>query len=140
MHCLLPPASLASFLRDQEAHRIALVHAKAKERRLVTWLWLSMGENVKMNLRLKSAAMQTVADSDVYALWPCILKAATTEGVIKSVSVLYRTLITVTMQPGEAHVVYAARLKHLFRLCQDLFPSTDAAHHPLLIWLRQNVI
>ena len=123
----LSPASLASFLRDQEAHRITVVHAKAKERRLVTWLWLSMGEDVKMNLRLNSVAMQAVADSDVYALWPCILKAATTEGVIKSVSVLNRTL-TVAMQPGEAHVVYAARLKHLFRLCQDLFQSTDAAH------------
>jgi hypothetical protein len=123
----LTPASLASFLRDQEAHRISVLNAKARERRLVTWLWLSMGEDVKMNLRLNSVAMKAIADSDVYELWPCILKAATTEGVIKSVAVLNRTL-TVSMLPGEAHVHYAARLKHLFRLCQDLFQSTDPAH------------
>ena len=123
----LTPASLASFLRDLEVYRLSVANAKAKECRLVTWLWLSMGEDVKMYLRLNSAAMQAVTDSDVYAFWPCILKAATTEGVIKSVSVLNRTL-TVSMQPGEAHVNYAARLKHLFRLCQDLFQSTEAAH------------
>ena len=86
-----------------------------------------MGADVKMNLRLNSAAMQAVTDNDVYDFWPCILKDATTEGVIKSVSILNRTF-TVSMQTGEAHVNYAARSKHLFRLCQDLFQSKEAAH------------
>jgi hypothetical protein len=120
----LTDASLASFLRDSELARTALAAAQVKERKLVTWLWQSMGEDVKMNLRLNPVAMQAIADSDVYTLWPCIMKAATTEGVIKSVSVLNRTL-KVAMLPGEAHINYADRLKHLFRLCQDLFQAPD---------------
>jgi hypothetical protein len=73
------------------------------------------GRDVKMNMRLSSISMQTIADSDVYALWFCIFKATTIKAVIKSAAVLSRSL-TVSIFLGEAHVNYAACLKHLFRL------------------------
>ena len=123
----LSRAGQAAFFKDTADAINALALRRNRHKKLVTWLWQSMGPDIKLALRNDSDAMAAVAASDVYKLWPCIMKAATTEGVMKSVSVLARTF-AVMMSPGESHMVYVDRLQKVFNLFGVLFESSDSLH------------
>jgi hypothetical protein len=123
----LSRAGQAAFSKDCDAAASALALRRNRFKKLVTWLWQSMGPDVKLALRNDSDAMDAVAASDVYKLWPCIMKAATTEGVMKSVSVLARTF-SAMMSPGESHMIFVDRLQKLFNLFGILFESSDVQH------------
>jgi len=83
----LSRAGQAAFSKDSEASVNALALRRNRLKKLVTWLWQSMGPDVKLALCNDANAMDAVSISNVFKLWPCIMKAATTEGIIKSVSV-----------------------------------------------------
>ena len=123
----LSRAGQAAFSKDSDASIAALALRRSRFKKLVTWLWQSMGPDVKLALRNDADAVDAVSTSNVFKLWPCIMKAATTEGVMKSVSVLARTF-AVLMIPGESHMVFVDRIQKMFNLFGILFESADPVH------------
>ena len=123
----LSRAGQAAFSKDSADAATALARRRHRLTNLVTWLWQSMGPDVKLALRNDPDAKDALDASDVYKLWPCIMKAATTEGVMKSVSVLARTFAAM-MSSGESHMVYVDRLQKIFNLFGILFESSDPHH------------